>query len=844
MSITFNETITNMRQIERYIAADDIYNYVGYYSTDFDLIPTDAAVGDAILFQLYNSYGGKGNTLLLEMSEVMEYTTLEGIWEYYSCTSGTYDNAIDTNWKPLQGVKDSSNGFTVVGDDGYARVSWDMPTDWDNYCNPKGQVAWYCFNIRFRITAVDGITNTGRVLNVRNLPYTISVVGQDVTFEDIYQANIDGGWGVVTRQGESDYTFNCGLQLDSSSSLIGKNCTVTFVDNYIIYNAGKALFGELNSQLAPENGITIRFEGANADHSQCYLGKYDSQFIDTVVRFPETARSHRMHGFWGGGIGSYDNQLIAGCNLYNFRNYTFTNSSVVVSGLSYYNAHTEPNGAIIDTVKCINSSYGIRPNVNSNSFLSHRMDMSAVTSANTNPWRVSAVEDWFIGIVDSIYNESLPIAKYYQYITDDNQYVNNYKVIDYKSYQVYLYDSSLNRINDATVQCFNNSGEIVINGTTNADGYVCENYGEVTNTDNKVIEYSGYIDASNDIKRYYEVLITSGESNGSKRIIASSAASSITLATQVDGFTAGDRFIEIPYIAYRWQRPAEDQVEGYDYSPIEYQGPFKLVFRKYGYVFVDVEETMESPVNNSVGTIVNNYTLLSEAEASVISGITVDTINNEIVLTNSNAINDIYCYIQYWCSQADNMQYPEIMSTTNGITYKIADGWTLVLDSTIIGSSDIQGEVKIKTTDDIIGLHVIGNISYDVTSDTVYMVDSVVDGTVSNNTTNELFVGLKGTSLASASGDYITVSKVVNFKLNGLAAGTEVRVYDTNNVELFGIETVDDVYVNDYNYSTDINATIVIYNVKYKPVRLPVILSDKDISIDVQQQPDRWYIND
>ena len=71
---------------------------------------------------------------------------------------------------------------------------------------------------------------------------TITVVGgtenSPYTFEDIYQADVSNGWGVVSKQGDNQYEFRCKLQIGDGTNetwLIDANKAIshTIDDNFI-----------------------------------------------------------------------------------------------------------------------------------------------------------------------------------------------------------------------------------------------------------------------------------------------------------------------------------------------------------------------------------------------------------------------------------------------------------------------------------------------------------------------------------------------------------------------------------------------------------------------------------
>ena len=115
---------------------------------------------------------------------------------------------------------------------------------------------------------------------------TIIVVGfsesSPCTFEDIYQADVANGWGVVSKQGDNQYEFRCKLQIGDDTTetwLIDANKAIshTINDNFIyISNYGHFRCGVVVDEVnrATKDGCfiytnssskyIIEFEGVNS----------------------------------------------------------------------------------------------------------------------------------------------------------------------------------------------------------------------------------------------------------------------------------------------------------------------------------------------------------------------------------------------------------------------------------------------------------------------------------------------------------------------------------------------------------------------------------------------------
>jgi len=814
MAIRYSETESDIRSIWRYDKTDDAHTIIGYTSTDYDIIPLDSEVGDGIVFALYNYYTGKIRKIKFLVDSNVVADNIQGVWEYYTVIdTNSYANS-EENWKPLQNVIDSGNNFTT-NQDGVIEVEWDVPEDWDNYCNPGGDTSWYSFNIRYRITEIDNITETGRITNTKCFGNNIEVIDQDFRMEDLYQADIENGWGKITRNGYSDYILNCGLHIDSTSNFISQEETITFIHNHCIVNNGRCTLGIINAVGMPDKGTTIRFESANADFSACYLGINYSQYLGLTIQFPQEPRSIRQHGFWGGGIGDFPEQTIMGGNFYNFRNYKFSHPSNLIKGLTYYNAHTEPAGAIIDGIKVVDSGYGIRPNTLSNYIIVHRVNFEGTTRANTNPWRVSGIEDWWNGYVDSVFNEDLPLSRFYQNSTDDNSYVNNYRVIDFKSFITQVKDTELNVLNDVNVCVYNNRFEEVLNAKTNNDGFASEYRGTVNSIDGNKITFNDFKDTSTDAMRYYEIYVTNGPAYKDKRIIMYSTENTLTTAESLSSIPEeNDRFIEVPYIKYRWQRPAKDQTSGYGYSDIEYQGDFKIRYRKYGYLFMSVTEDFKNPVNSIITLFNNNDIILSLEDALNISGITV-TLEDDPIIENdkeysitidcgNNTLNDAWHYLQAFFSQPNNIFYHNMLKRNEDIFYTEGGYYNN-------GDSSIFKGVRV--------------INYS-------------DGMLNK--------------VQSDDGSYYYLPVIVKiiFEITEPLVDYEYRIYEVpekgsleGSVELQGIESTSDLthtYVYEYVENKNIAIQILPHDNDYLETIIYTTLNDKDQNISIEMKRDEY----
>lgn len=81
--------------------------------------------------------------------------------------------------------------------------------------------------------------------------------------------------------------------------------------------------------------------------------------------------------------------------------------------------------------------------------------------------------------------------------------------------------------------------------------------------------------------------------------------------------------------------------------------------------------------------------------------------------------------------------------------------------------------------------------------------------------------------------------------LSGIVEGTEVRIFNSSDVELTGTESVGatGIFTYTYGYDTDVVVRVEIISVAYKNKSFNVTLREYDQAVVVQQDPDSTYLN-
>ena len=165
--------------------ANRTYWHAGLAPGDWILFTRNARVssqqGETVL-------SGPFHNIYFDVANPVTGTGYTYVWEYYGTREGV------DGWYTLNAT-DNTNGFQNSGANS---VDFIPPTDW----HYRIDGTFYEATIRIRCTGITTITQVGTQANVtvkvgENI---IRVTGTE-NFDDIYDADVSGGWGVVTRSG-------------------------------------------------------------------------------------------------------------------------------------------------------------------------------------------------------------------------------------------------------------------------------------------------------------------------------------------------------------------------------------------------------------------------------------------------------------------------------------------------------------------------------------------------------------------------------------------------------------------------------------------------------------------
>jgi hypothetical protein len=98
-------------------------------------------------------------------------------------------------------------------------------------------------------------------------------------------------------------------------------------------------------------------------------------------------------------------------------------------------------------------------------------------------------------------------------------------------------------------------------------------------------------------------------------------------------------------------------------------------------------------------------------------------------------------------------------------------------------------------------------------------------------------------TLASA-GSITAVSSSNVLTITGLIADSEVRIFrDSDGVELAGTESSTTSFTYNFSYTADTPVRIVVLHLQYEYISLPLTLVNSNLTVPIQQRPDRVYLN-
>ena len=129
-------------------------------------------------------------------------------------------------------------------------------------------------------------------------------------------------------------------------------------------------------------------------------------------------------------------------------------------------------------------------------------------------------------------------------------------------------------------------------------------------------------------------------------------------------------------------------------SPSVNRAPFDIRLRKYGLVYQGFQSAVSEPIKQEVRLIVNSGLVSNEAQASTISGISLNFATKTLTITEDANAQSLYDYYQYQLAQTGSMQYPESFVKA-GIAFDL-DDWDMDVNaSTYTGDVTTTGIITL-----------------------------------------------------------------------------------------------------------------------------------------------------
>lgn len=287
--------------------------------------------------------------------------------------------------------------------------------------------------------------------------------------------------------------------------------------------------------------------------------------------------------------------------------------------------------------------------------------------------------------------------------------------------------------------------------------------------------------------------------------------------------------------------------------------PFTTRFRKYGFKFQEFSSDYDNPVAQDARLAVNSVTVLSEAAAAALTGIAIDFVTEDVTITTSHTLSEIYDYCQSQLALSASMDELEFLTSSDGVSFQFLDDWNIVLGSggMITGSSSVtfSGTGEIRLTDaanTIDGLtanqisvealvvtitDVVSGGSLDFTTAGTYILDGCTIEEVTNSSGGAVVIYLSnGATVTTNTGPSTTISNAgatVTFD-NLTSANVQIVEDDTVTVNQRSTAQTGTLVYNTPNGSSG-SWCYIINREGYDPIMGTFTADGSDMSVDATQ---------
>ena len=303
-TIEFDDTTGISLFMAKYDASAGTTTLYTTTQTNFDIFTDDLTAGDWIAWGYQYSVW---HDLKLNVSTPLVADSINIVWQYSNST-----NTTDATWVNLT-VTDNTLNFTSLGRN---EILFDVP-DYFDLMKDIGTTSGDAFWIRAYVYAVTNPTEGGVIgLNSYTAKnYCITLRDSDYTPQDIYNADVSGGWGVVEHIG-SYYWIKSNLRVGYE----GARATNLTVTNSTILEIGYPVLGyddryrKRTLTIGTNSNLTIgTIDNSNNDTYGGSMLKYNFNYLRSKYAY--------QYNNWGGKLNLYN-------SIYYKLNGGFTDGSI------------------------------------------------------------------------------------------------------------------------------------------------------------------------------------------------------------------------------------------------------------------------------------------------------------------------------------------------------------------------------------------------------------------------------------------------------------------------------------------------------------------------------------
>lgn len=859
MALEWNkkETIYSMWRVTSGGTATEVY---GQSTSGSDLFPDNFTIGSYISFNknyaINSSYNYRQGAHKYQGLEFNIDIPLSAVgydykWQYYDQTGST---AADGLWRDLSNVIDNTSGLTVSG---VCSVTWDIPTYfrlpyklYDGSYHASGMF------VRLYISGVTTVYEGGHQSSnndIQDYSYGVWINdGNTYTPEDIHNYCSSHSLGITTISDDKKRIFlNANLMITN-----GK----LHIYDHVVLTVGKlpTYRKEWYSIEIATNGILqIGYKDSkNRGYRGGDLIWNNGWGITPYLTWYGEVYSYSarfwMHGYGYAGLTSsskheiIDSIWTRGATSDRFYFSSASNGIAVRTSIQQYFLYVYSGNWSFDTISLpageLGSPHGILSGSAGHTVKINNTDFGNQLVANVTQRACIALID-----CKNIPNNNIIVNGNYdvsEYIT--RRYSLDLLVIDDESNKIenaILYIKDKDNIDSLKQDLYERDETYVYQFTNSAT------------TTSRMYHVSDQINVG-------DIMYIRGEiMKLTELTYVNSTYSNITVIRNLEGsLTSGHVYVHDVYkiIPYEYTNSNgklfySGKTEYLKYNLIEYSKyrlndvlddhyhtPFSMVIKKYGYL--NSYSTLSPTASMSLTIKMSDDIFITETGTTIVSGYTGINISTgkTITIDSIHTINDIYDYSHWWETQPEYLTNNDLITTIDGIVYQLNSNWKLILNYDLSGKTNISGTIQLNDIIDINELNIDGKLIFN-TGGTFEFTNSKMDELI-NNTTNNIIINGYGFSYNTNTGPNITINEMYLLTLTGLKPNTEVRVYrKSDSVEIMGVENSTDTFSEYYKYNGDIDVFIMIHHIEYVHIRIDVTLSNKDISLPIQQRYDLNY---